>query len=291
MDKKKIKVIYLMGAGRSGTTALAVFLGGALHVKALGELHQLPEHANGIKNCSCGAPLNKCTYWSQYNIELSSFATQAYTNEAKEFESHKNIRKYLFVNDFGIKNKSYSETNIKLFSQCSHNGNIVLLDSAKYIGRAIALSKCPELDLRILYLVRDPRGVVESFGKAVQTSRGILSSSSYYFVINLLAELISRTTLRNKVLKLRYEDMLNSPNDFFSKISDFCDIDTVEVSNKIRNNEKFNINHFIGGNRLIENKAINMSQQVSWHNKMPRWKQLLVFFLTLPLNLINHYKP
>ena len=44
----KVKLIYIMGAGRSGTTALATFLGTNNDIQVLGEMHQLFEHIQGM---------------------------------------------------------------------------------------------------------------------------------------------------------------------------------------------------------------------------------------------------
>ena len=42
-------IIYIMGAGRSGTTALATFLGNNNEIENIGEMHQFFEFLDGNK--------------------------------------------------------------------------------------------------------------------------------------------------------------------------------------------------------------------------------------------------
>ena len=60
MKASKGTLIYIMGAGRSGTTALATFLGNSENTLNIGEMHQFFEHLEERKECSCGDQLQKC---------------------------------------------------------------------------------------------------------------------------------------------------------------------------------------------------------------------------------------
>ena len=42
--EKRINIVYLMGAGRSGTTILASLLGANKDILTVGEMHQFLEH-------------------------------------------------------------------------------------------------------------------------------------------------------------------------------------------------------------------------------------------------------
>ena len=72
---KKNKLIYIVGAGRSGTTALATFLNGSENIICLGELHHLPEYVDDNLHCSCGEVLDQCTFWSALNVKKLGFTT------------------------------------------------------------------------------------------------------------------------------------------------------------------------------------------------------------------------
>lgn len=284
------KVIYLMGAGRSGTTALSIFMGAAETIINLGELHQLPDHVNGKKKCSCGEALNKCGFWRDQRDELTLFSSDEYQNKSNKLEKHSAIIKYFFSNPLGNDKRIYKEANEILLAHIGER-KYAVLDASKYIGRALGLSKITGLDVYYIYLVRDPRGVVDSFGKGVQTSRGMFNAAIYYLLVNLTAEIVCLTLLRHKVVKLKYEDLLESPASLIEKIGAHFDIDISVVTDNIQKNREFDVGHLIGGNRLVSNETIKFRKAVGWKHRMPRYKQLLVYLLTLPISLINKYRP
>lgn len=279
-----------MGAGRSGTTALSIFIGGAGSVKVLGELHQLPEYVDEHKRCSCGELLNDCKFWRDHIVSLESFGSHEYKKESDELERHKSIFRHYLPVALGSERSAYDEANANLFKNIGKD-RYVVLDSSKYIGRALALSRIDQLDIYVIYLVRDPRGVVDSFGKGVQTSRNLLSASLYYLLVNIAAEIVSGTLLRGKVLRLRYEDLLDFPVSSVKKIGEHCEMDIALVAEKIARGNKFVIGHMIGGNRLVNSESIVLRRDISWRSRMPRYRQLFVYILTLPIALINRYIP
>ena len=52
-----------MGSGRSGTTALATFLGSNDEIQNIGEMHQIFKYLDENKECSCGKLLSECDFW------------------------------------------------------------------------------------------------------------------------------------------------------------------------------------------------------------------------------------
>ncbi|PCI58027.1 MAG: hypothetical protein COB45_01730 [Gammaproteobacteria bacterium] len=286
----KVKIIYLMGAGRSGTTALATFLNASENVTCLGELHQLPQYITENSACSCGQPLSECDFWSNYRETLKPFISTEYSREQQVLESHRSVIKYL-KSTFSASKLNYHKANADLLTEVKCNTGNAILDSAKYVGRALALFSNDKFDVRVIYMTRDPRGVVESFAKKVQTSRSMFSACLYYNAINFLAEFACRTILRRRYLKVRYEDLLNEPINTFNNIGQFADIDVNDIISKIEHKETFAIGHIVGGNRMKTAGAIEFRKTDNWPSKISHVKRLAVYGLTLPFNLLNRYKP
>ena len=285
------RLIYLMGAGRSGTTALATLLNGQSKIKTLGELHQLPEHTKSGKICSCGVPLADCEYWSNYKTEIELFSSVCYQQDSSMLESHKNIWRYYLNSSAVLEHTCYQQANQTLFDTTSEGAHFILVDSSKYIGRALALNVLITSDIKFLYIVRDPRGVVYSFSKKVQTSRGTFSACLYYWFINIAAEFVRFTKLKGKVLKVRYEDILRDPDNTLAAIQDFTNVDLEDVRQKIKNNGLFDIGHIIGGNRLRSSGSIRLKSEDNWKENIGVGKRFFVYLLTLPLNILNGYRP
>ncbi|MBT8488643.1 MAG: sulfotransferase [Gemmatimonadetes bacterium] len=280
--------LYIMGAGRSGTTVMAALLAASPDVVAPGELHQLPDHVRGRENCGCGMPLSKCPKWGEYTAVISCIGEEAYAERAEHFHRHGMIWRY-FVSGKFARDSKYQRGETTVFRTLEQDRNLVV-DSSKYIGRALALSRVEALDLRFLYMVRDPRGVVESFGKKVQTSRGPLSATLYYLVVNLTAEVVARTLLRGRVMKVRFEDLAERPEETLARLGRFVDRDLSPTSDAIRQGRDVAVGHLVGGNRLRSRTRISFSRQVTWPKTMGRSTRFFVWLATLPLNIVNRYR-
>ena len=79
-----------MGAGRSGTTALATFLGNNKEIQNIGEMHQFFEHIDENKECSCGKQINECEFWNNKitnNIKYISYSSGYPPQENNSFYS------------------------------------------------------------------------------------------------------------------------------------------------------------------------------------------------------------
>ena len=60
-----IRVVYVMGAGRSGSTVLDTILNNHEDVIGVGELVHLFIEGSAVKeNCSCGEARDTCEIWS-----------------------------------------------------------------------------------------------------------------------------------------------------------------------------------------------------------------------------------
>ena len=282
-----------MGAGRSGTTALATFLGNAPDIITLGEMHPFFEYLLNEIPCSCGKTFYECDTWRKIVRNLPDSVLnnlEETVTLVKAVEGHRNIFQHLARGKHFDDADRYLPIMENLLRQCQdvHNGAAVL-DSAKYISRALALRHLDNQDLKVIYMVRDVRGIVYSFAKKVQTTRGTISALLYYLAVNIAAEFVRQTVLRRKVLKIRYEDMLEKPGETFSKLEQFLEIDLSEIKKKIDQDQHFTIAHLVGGNRLREDGAIYFRSDIKWRSSYSIAKQIIIYLGALPLMLLNKY--
>jgi hypothetical protein len=177
---------------------------------------------------------------------------------------------------------------IMISQLCAHDS--LLLDSSKYLGRALALAASASVNARFIYLVRDPRGVVHSYSKKVQSGRSLLSACMYYTVVNSFAEIATRWRLRGRFVKIRYEDLLRDPESTLDKIGQTLAIDTRESRERLRNNDVLKAEHVAGGNRWVRAGAAPLRRHDAWRGELGFTSRLLVYVLCFPLQLINRYK-
>ncbi|GAA0872766.1 sulfotransferase [Gangjinia marincola] len=279
----KNKIIYLLGAGRSGTTLLASALHTHPNIQTVGELHQFFEYYFDNKSCSCGSVLDACMFWKEIikEIRFSHVSNENYRSIEKK-HNHRYILNYLLSNH---NSRDYIKANEEVFSAIRKaTSSTWMLDSSKYIARYLLLRKSNKNEIKGVFLVRDVRGVIHSFKKKVQTPRSPFSSLIYYLLINTIGELIAR--MDKNIIKIRYEDFINNPNKTLERIYEhvFNFKETALLSKEIKTP------HFIGGNRLVSKNQIKISQKISWRQEMKRSHQLLYYMLSLPLLIVNKYK-
>jgi len=71
-----IKVIYIVGCGRSGTTIMDILLGNHVGLLSVGELIHAHDNWNEDKLCSCGANLKKCDVWGDVGVEFFEYNSE-----------------------------------------------------------------------------------------------------------------------------------------------------------------------------------------------------------------------
>jgi len=280
----KVNLIYLLGAGRSGTTLLATLLNNHEQIETLGEMHQFYEFLEEGKTCSCGDKLQNCLVWENIETKQSSEEISVRRKLLEKAEKHGQTPKLLLTKNV---NKKYLQIQEELFSQIQQQRKSEwFLDSSKYITRYLLLKKSKKLNLKGIYVVRDPRGVVYSFQKKVQTSKTPLSALLYYNLINFFGEIVYRLDKDKEVLKIRYEDLVEKPEATLAKI--YAHIFEEKINNEDLP-DYFKMPHIIGGNRMKAKKKIKIKSDEKW-KVIKNYKQIIYYILSLPLCIINNYK-
>lgn len=277
-------LIYLLGAGRSGTTLLATILNHHPEITTLGEMHQFSEHVLKNKKCSCGLALDECSFWSDIipKIDFEGTDFSAIEKEYNSLERHYRIPKFFFQKNPHIK---YLERSHKIFDAIFEIINTqYVLDSSKYIARFLLLNRSNKYPVKGIYMVRDVRGVIHSFNKKVQTSRSALSALLYYNLINFWGELVYR--LYPNVIKVKYEDLITDPESTIQNIYDFL-FENEQIPD---NPDEFLMPHIIGGNRLKNKQKIKLNKEQAWIKESSFFKKCAHYLLAWPFMLINKYK-
>jgi hypothetical protein len=286
------EIIYILGTGRSGSTILATVLNHHEKINFVGELHHFFSYLNKDSYCSCGKTIHSCEFWEKVLSGLpSSFKNepQKFVQLCRKMEYHSSIPLHMLGFKTGKEFKEYKDVQEKVVSSIDQQISAgYILDSAKYIGRFLALKKIFKNQVRGIFLIRDLRGVICSFKKNVQTQNTPFKTYIYYLTINTIAHFLSILP-GFKILKIRYEDVVGNPKKTFREIGDFLELDLSECVMKIEEQKPFNIPHIIGGNRFKTLSEVTIKKDEKWLNTMPVYKKIFFFILALPLMIINKY--
>ncbi len=271
-----MKLIYIGGFGRSGSTYLDLLLGQHSKIASGGEIVNLPElqcKKRGV--CSCGCGLSECPVWGKgiKSVLQDQEKTPGYWLSLKLEARLKevfgnNILSSLLVSVFvrrgGNKVGKYGRYNRLLFSQLAkHQGADVIVDSSKTtyfsLFRPLSLSRELEGELLFVHLVRDPLAVISSLKKGtnkalvageVRPRRFKVLRGFVGWMLANVAALINATVLKERSILIRYEDLVRDPKSEISKIAILADLDPVDIFEFIDGKKVQVPSHLCEGNRM-----------------------------------------
>ena len=283
---QKVKVIYIAGYGRSGTTLLSIALEQHKDVFGAGEIHELTRNAwrqNAF--CSCGEPLQSCSFWSAvaktWGKDDPAEFLEDYRRRQGRFESLHALAALPLLETAGDFSAFADETGRLFDIIASKSGKKVIVDSSKLPGRAASLARMASIDLFVVHLIRDGRGVAWSMMKAYKPDlkaglqREIKPKSVYrtglrWAMLNLGAERLKNIVGPQRYLRLRYEDFVRDPESALRRIGEMVEgLDLAPIGKAIHGGAAARPVHQIAGNRLRMNETIRLSMDEAWRADMP----------------------
>ena len=285
-----VRVIYVAGYGRSGSTILDIALGQHPDVFGAGEITALTRHVwEQNEYCACGQPVQHCQFWpavmQQWLRRRPESALGDYAASQEKFESLSGLARSMAGVGQGSQFAIYARQTRLLFDEVlSRSGKRAIVDSSKLPGRAMALAHIPDIDLRIVHLVRDGRGVAWSLAKAYGRDaksglqREIKPKSASrtalrWTTVNLATEYLAGKLGRDRVLRVRYEDFASDPAETLREIGSFAGLDLGETGERLKRGDPVRPSHQIAGNRLRMSTAISVAKDEAWRSMMPRGQQ------------------
>ena len=249
---EKVKLVYILGGGRSGSTVLGILLGNKEGVFYPGELFAW----NRYKGVPSTTKEETREFWEKV-MERSGGLKKYFKYDFYELiESYFSFRHiFRWWRDAKLF-KDYWDSNAGLFYLLEKiSGAHTLVDSSHYALRAFWLSRDPRVDVRLIYLVREPFCVVDAFLKKdiEQRYKHPLTANIYYFLVNFCSYVFYLYFPGDKKMLVRYEDLVEKPEETLSKISchmdikgevqDFSDLKVgfLFEANRIKNREKIEL--------------------------------------------------
>ena len=280
-NNQKIPIIYLLGAGHSGSTLLNMIMDSHSQIFGAGELFMYTKLKRRDFFCGCGKPLASCSFWKAVfsglnltNLEICRKKFDFLLNKKNYFDAYTrqpiNIEKYVELNE-----KIYRKIQ-------KHSRKKVIFDSSKHPERAELLLKSRNLDITFLHLVRDGRGVAWSY----RSKMSLLKGMRLWLMRNLKIEIIKR---RNNVkyIFIRYEDFAKNPEQIVKFILKRMGLAFEPEMMEIRGAK----NHQVGGNILVRfSKIKKIEPNLDWKKEMPLFYKIIFNLLCGWLNLIYKLK-
>lgn len=290
-----IPIIYIAGYGRSGTTLLDIALGQHPEIMGGGEIATLARHVwPNDEYCACGVPVRQCSTWSGIVARWSEGEPPGLIPEFRRAQ----WRTETLVG-FGrlierVRSSRHAARTAKLFEAIvAQSGRAIVVDSSKLPGRAFALAATPGVQLTVVHVVRDPRGVAWSLKKGFlrQVEAGVqrelrpkplLYTALRWTIVNLAAERLCRRVGPDRSLRVRYEDFVADPQPVLREILARVDHEDARQPASIPAGP-MRPQHQVAGSRHRMQPEIVLRQDEVWKKVMPRFQRWLVTLVCAPL--------
>jgi len=295
-----LRVLYVVGTTRCGSTLLGNLLGQAAGMIHVGELAQIWDEGF-IRNfrCGCRVPFRECPFWQRVvdvafrdrPVEpqrlLARVRASARTRHVIGLASKYGRRRILLAME------EHTNAMTLLYRAIANvAGARIVIDSSKTPVLAWIAAQQPEIELRILHVTRDPRAVAYSWQRTKYDpaktrdlhQEGVWKTSLTWFVWNALATgLWGRH--RDVYLQLRYEDFVSSPQQTLGEVLGWLG-ESSSTAPVISADGFFTAapTHSIAGNpmRFREGTA-RVVLDTEWKHRMSVWDRLVASGLTWPL--------
>ncbi|MGK7928591.1 MAG: sulfotransferase [Spirulina sp.] len=302
MSDRKIKVLYIGGWGRSGSTILARILGQIEGFFHGGELRTIWLDGLKPKNiCGCGVLVRECPVWTaifQRAFDgIDRIDPQAMTQLRCSSEPQ---TKEVCLATLQEKTRSRLQSRLTQYQQvlsALYHGiqdvtkSRAIVDDSLHPGYAYTLATLPEIDFYLLHLVRDPRGTAYSWLKPSQYlgNYSLRDNALGWNMRNLALELLKRH-LSTKYLRLSYEDFSTHPQRSLRAILNLLDEDASTLPFLSDREVQLGITHSVFGNpNRKKTGMITIQKDEEWKQKLKRRDQLAIASLTFPLLLKYGY--
>lgn len=225
-----VRVLYVAGTGRSGSTLLTTILGQVPGVFAAGEMRFLWQRgALQDERCGCGQPFSACSEWTSV---MRSVVGEASVREVAQGVARRLWRRTrarrvprvalrALVGLTPLPSHPDDALLVDLYRAVrDRSGATVVVDSSKLPLYGLLLQELPGVEVTVLHLVRDPRAAAYSWLRhrasrqrdddPPMDRQPVLKSATLWLLWNLVAAVAWRQR-DGRHLRLRYEALVRDP--------------------------------------------------------------------------------
>lgn len=306
----KIRLLCIGGTGQNGATLLSRLIGRMPDFVAVGEIGYVWDKAL-MENveCGCGRPFRDCPFWMKVGQEAFGGWDRVDPQEALRLRGAVKLKGRPLAHPLSLPlvlrpslwpryredHARYSELMRRLYEAISTvSGNAIIVDSMKRPSHVYMMRDMPGVDLRVVHLVRDSRGVAYSNLKWVQrqdatkanfrTRRPPWKAAGRWLWINLAFHALARLGVSS--LMVRYERFVGEPKRELERIARFAGSEAgPDDLTFIEGNEAdLLVDHLVAGNRMrLESGVLRLKVDQGWRTGLTRSERRVVSAVTWPL--------
>ena len=303
--KPGVRILYVGGYVRSGTTIVDMLLGMNTSTLAVGEINiffqQVAKTENPVK-CSCGQILRECPLWSQV-IERFHAALPDMSLERADLITRKVETYPERLRDASRCWDDYVRIwRVMINAVAEVSGASIIVDSSKTgrhsLCRPLSLAQAG-FDVCLLQMMRDPRAVTWSkLRREIDKGRlhgdaaifAAAAQSCFHWSITNLST--GWRYSRQKALpyyEIRYEDFMDHPLAELQNIQQAFYLDLSRAIEIVQTDAEIDSGHLASGNEIRMQAPLHLRKQPpTWKSALPRAARLGVL-VSAPAAHLYHY--
>jgi hypothetical protein len=290
-------VVYIAGSGRSGSTLLERMLGALPGYVNVGELIDTFRRVVKFDElCGCGAAFSACDFWVRvgqrafggWDLDFVEGVSRLQREVARQRHLPLLVAPRRGSERFQEKLERYGDVYSQLYAAIlAESGASVVVDASKGTGQALAVSHGAGVDLRLVHLVRDARGVAFSWAKAgVNRPQGVTAGTTMARHqpqltaarwIRVQAEITATRRFLTASTMVRYEDLVSDPSAEILRMMAALQlpVDTAALQHVDGRAVDLPLSHGLSGNPSrfkAGRQELRLDEQ--WRRDMARWDRL-----------------
>jgi Sulfotransferase family len=315
---QRVKILYVVGPTRSGSTLLARLLNECSGIVSVGEVVSLdvalqssrvqarargqadatfvPYDAAGDAArrfsalCGCNLPLHTCPIWAR--VEADVFGDPPDYSRWSWDARRPSLGRFLFESPSGWLRRDgralgeVAESVYRELARLTHAR--VIVDDSKTPLYGYFLTNQPWADVVPVRLVRDPRGTAASWRrpKSYPGIEGghLPSHSAAVASVDWLKRVLLADRLFSTSALVRYEDLAAAPMPTVRRLLDAAGIEVEPMGQGRAETAVFGTNHILAGNPdKFERGEVGIRPPSDWSHVLGRGARMMVTAVTLPL--------
>lgn len=300
-----LRVVFVAGCPRSGSTLLGRILGELEGWFDAGEVRNLWRYP-ASRICKCGRPHDACPVWGPATAAaLDRLGELAGTTPTLDDAArlHEEVaaspRRFplLWRAAHGRSTptaiRAYAETLGAAYSALAETtGCRTIIDTSKLPSDLAAAALAPGVGVRVVLLVRDPRGFVSSRLRRRPDGTRLLAAveeAAGWAALNAVAEAFARIEARGRWLAIRYEDLIADPANHVRRVADTLG-PTLEVPIGHRT-AHLSTGHALVGRRHWPTGAVHLEEDRRWERQLTAGQRRAITAVTAPVMARWRYLP
>ena len=283
---KRIRYVCLPGSPFTGSTLLGTLLNEHPDCASIGAaVGLLPRADLSTYRCSCGQLFRDCEFWNDIAARTRALGHPVDVFQANFWNTHLRLSQSRLINallvrslrwdplndardavieSFGSATRAISQMGWNTWSLASavleRTGKTVFVDTSRDHQRPKYLARHPLLELKVIHLIRDPRGNSASIMK--HTGADAATAAREWRRYNVEAARVKRYLPPHAWMTLHYEDLCADPAGTLDQISDFLGLERASRQQGSQGGES----HIIGNKMRLKGRS-EIREDLSWQTR------------------------